>query len=224
MTTTTTRSEAGPAAGGPRMAAAPVLPTPRRRRRPALLAVGIVLAVVGGLAAYALAASMSTRTAVVVAAADIPWGATIAAADLVEADIAGDPALATVPWADRDTIIGQRAASDIHRGALIGRADVTGVEIPPAGQVLVGIAVKVGQQPATALAPGQKVMVVHTAADARTGTGADEPPVAAVVLVAGPADAAGGRTVDVLVDEVDAARVAGWSASGAASILVVPGR
>jgi hypothetical protein len=207
------------------MTAAPILPAPKRRRRPALLAAGIVLAVVGGLAAYALAASMSTRTAVVVAASDIPWGATLTATDLVEADIAGDPVLAVIPWQDRSTVIGQRAAADIHRGALVGPADLMTDAIPPEGKALVGVAVKPGQQPATVLAAGQNVLIAHTTADGRTS--ADDPgagPVAAVVFTVSDADAGGGRTVDVFVAEADAPQVAAWSAAGAASIIEVAGR
>lgn len=225
MTTTTTARPTAASSAGPGMTAAPILPAPKRRRRPALLAAGVVLAVVGGLAAYALAASMSTRTAVVVAASDIPWGATISAVDLVEANIAGDPALAVIPWQDRSTVIGQRAAADIHRGALVGPADLTAAEIPPDGRALVGVAVKPGQQPATVLAAGQNVLIVHTTADGRTSADdAGAGPVAAVVFTVSDADAGGGRTVDVFVAEADAPLVAAWSAAGAASIIAVAGR
>ncbi len=226
-TTTLTRPKTPSATNGsgPQVRPAPVLPPPKRRKRPALLAAGIILVVAGGLSAYALASSMSTRTAVVVAASDIAWGETIAVGDLASAQVAADPVLARIPWTDRATVIGQRAGTDIHHGSLIGPADLMTGQIPPVGQALVGVAVKPGQLPATPLTPGQRIIVTRNTADTHAAPEAAAPmAVDAVVLTVGDVDAGGARTVDVLVAQDDATALTQWSAAGAASIVVVPGR
>lgn len=211
----------------PTIPPAPHLPEPKRQRRPLLLAAGIVLVVLGAVGAYWLATSSSHRVAVVALAADVPWGQVITAADVVEAQIVADPVLRPIPWTDRASIVGNRAASDLHAGALVTDRDLMTEQIPADGQALVGVAVKAGHLPVTELAARQQVWIASTntstvtTAGPPTGTAA---PIRAVVLTAGEPDASGARTVDVLVADSDAATVAGWSAAGVAAIIVVPGR
>lgn len=202
---------------------APILPQPKRRRRPAILIAGVLLVAVGAVTAYSLAAASTHRTSVIALAADIAWGETITAADIVEAQIVTDPALQPIAWPDRLQVIGQLAAIDLPAGSLLTTRGVMGEQVPSEGQALVGVAVKVGQMPATTLAPGQQVRVSHTAAKQIGDDGATAS-VSAVVYRIGELDAAGGRTIDVLVAETDADTVAGWSATGSASIVVVAGR
>lgn len=192
-----------------------------------LLAAGAVLVVLGGLGAYGLATSASRRVAVVALAADVPWGQTITAADLIEAQIATDPALHPLAWTDRGSAVGHLAATDLHAGALLTDRDVMVGQIPAAGQALVGVAVKPGMLPATELTAQQQVWITRADRDDQTAAqpaGGQAGPIRAVVFTAGAPDASGGRTVDVLVSEADAAKVARWSAAGFAAIIVVAGR
>lgn len=210
-----------------RVPAAPALPQPKRRRRPLLLAAGAVLVVLGAVGAYGLASSASHRVAVVALAADVAWGQPIAAADLVEAQIATDPALHSMPWADRNTVIGHLAATDLHAGSLLNSDDVMAGQIPTAGQALVGVAVKPGQLPVTELVARQRVWITRADRDTQNvgqNAGQQTGPIRAVVYTVGAADASGGRTVDVLVDSADAATVADWSAAGVAAIILIAGR
>jgi hypothetical protein len=184
---------------------------------------GVLLVAVGAVAAYSLAAAGTHRTSVIALAGDIAWGETITAADIVEAQIATEPALEPVDWADRTQIIGQLAAIDLPAGSLLTTRGVMGEQIPAQGQALVGVAVKVGQMPATVLAPGQRVRIAHTAVR-QIGDDGAMTAVSAVVYTIGETDAAGGTTIDVIVDETDADTVAAWSATGSASVVVVAGR
>lgn len=204
---------------------APVLPAPARRRRPMLLAAGVVLVVVGALGAYALAAHAAQRVAVIAMASNVAWGEQITAADLVEVDIATDPALQPMAWSDHGSVIGQRAGADLYAGGLLIGPDLMADEIPPPGSALVGIAVKQGHIPATDLTSGERVLLISTATDSTGAAPAvDREPIPATVFAVADNDAGGARTVDVLVDDGDASVVASWSAAGTAAIVLVPRR
>jgi hypothetical protein len=223
-----TRPDAAQLDGSPgRVPSAPALPPPKRRRRPLLLAAGVVLVVLGAVGAYGLASSSSHRVGVVALAADVPWGRPITQADLVEAQIATDPVLHPLAWAERGSAIGKLAAADLHAGSLLTIDDLMAGPIPADGQALVGVAVKPGQLPVTELAARQQIWITRADRDnqnAAPPTGAVESPIRAVVFTVGAADASGGRTVDVLVDGADAVTVADWSAAGVGSFIVIAGR
>ncbi len=201
----------------------PPLPAPKRRPRRALLAAGVVLVVLGALATYWLTQQSSQRVAVVGVAHDMSWGQVITAADLVQVQIAVDPQLTPIPWSQEATLIGQRAAVDLQAGSLLTPRSVTDQQVPPAGSALVGVSVKSPQLPVTALTAGDKVLLVITPA----GTAAQQAAaatVSATVFAVGAADASGARTVDVLVDQGDAAGLAQASAAGRVAIVLVPRR
>src|SRR5690348_10997058 len=115
--------ESSPTAGNgrveaPNLGAAPLLPPPRRRRRRGLLALAVVLVVVGALGASFLATSLSRTSSVIAVARLVPRGQELTAADLVEARITVDPALAPIPYTDRDRVVGMVAATDLTVGSL----------------------------------------------------------------------------------------------------------
>ncbi len=208
--------------GTGRVPRAPTLPAPKRRRRPLLIAAGALLVVLGALGAYALAANSSERIAVIGIATDVAWGQTITAADLTEVQVVGDPALRPIRWSQEATVLGRRAAADLHAGGLLTEADVmTGQQVPPPGKALVGVAAKPGLLPATALTPGERVLLVPTGQNTPQSESTPAAPVSGVVFTVGAPDAAGARTVDVLVDQANAAEVASWSAAGSVAIVLV---
>src|SRR4051795_9692438 len=89
-------STPGPAAAANGLPRAPALPPPRRRRRPALLALALAMVVLGALGAAYLATSLGQTSPVIAVAREVPWGTTITAADLVEARVSVDAALAPI--------------------------------------------------------------------------------------------------------------------------------
>src|SRR3712207_2419320 len=161
----------GPAVAVNGSSRAPALPPPRRRRRPALLALALAMVVLGALGAAYLATSLGQTSPVIAVAREVPWGQTVTAADLVEARVSVDPALAPIPYAERDQVIGLVAASTLTPGSLLTREALTEQPLPPAGQQLVGVGVSAVQLPTTPLRPGDDVLLVPVADPGGTDAG-----------------------------------------------------
>src|SRR4051794_16815921 len=121
MTATSQRSTLN---GAPARAVlhAPSIAPPLGRRRPLLVIAGVVMVVVGALAAAWMVSSSGHRTKVVVMAANVAYGSPITPADLTTAAVAVDPGVATIPAADAGNLVGQVAASNLPKGAMLARA------------------------------------------------------------------------------------------------------
>ena len=197
-----------------------------RRRRPAVLAMAVALIAAGGLGGAVLYNSTGQRIAVLALAHDVPYGQVLKAEDLVVARIASDPVLKPLSAADRAKAVGLRATTDLRQGALLLKADVAQTLTVEPGQLVVGVAAKRTQLPATKLQPGVLVFVVSTP-DAGTGQadgGATRTPeaVGAVVTAIGKADPDGSQVIDVAVPSTDAPRLAAWVASAKFQVLLAP--
>ncbi|MFC9328036.1 SAF domain-containing protein [Kitasatospora sp. NPDC057015] len=207
---------------------APVTP-PRtlraRRRRPAVLAMAVALIAAGGLGGAVLYTSSGQRIAVLALAHDVPYGQVLTANDLVVARIASDPALKPLSAADRARVVGMRAAADLKQGALLVKADIAqGLTVQP-GELVVGIAAKRTQLPATKLQPGVAVIVVSTPENpAGQGGGTVRTPesVAAVVTAVGKTDTDGSQVIDVAVPAAEGVRLAAWVASAKFQVVLAP--
>lgn len=222
----------------PGLSRAPVLSPPRRRRRPALLALAVAMVVLGALGAAYLATSLGRTSPVIAVAREVPWGQTITAADLVEAQVSADPALDPIPYADRDRVVGMVAATTLTRGSLLTRDALTDHRLPPAGKQLVGVGVSAVQLPTTALRAGDHVLLVPVATTGASGVRAAAGQassaaaaaagvagvVPATVVQSGPPRTDGLRVVDVLVDVADGPDVAARAAAGQVAIVVVAGQ
>lgn len=219
---------AGDASAGPGpIPAAPVLATPKRRPRRALMAAGVVLVILCALGTYWLTQRSAERVAVVGVARDVAWGELVTSADLVQVDVVADPALEPVPWSEFSSLVGQHAAVDLQAGSLLTEKSVTGAEVPGPGDALVGVSVKQSQMPVTTLRPGDRVLLVATAdTTAQQAAGAASAATAgaieATIFTVGSTDSSGARTVDVVLAEEQAARVATASAAGKVAIVLVP--
>ncbi|GAB3364136.1 SAF domain-containing protein [Modestobacter lapidis] len=224
MTRTQPQVNSTPASShGIGLSRAPVLAPPRRRRRPALLALAVVMVVLGALGAAYLATSLGQSAPVIAVARPVPWGQPITAADLVEARVPVDPALAPISYGDRERVIGMVAATELLPGSLLTQDAVIDRRLPAEGQQLVGVGVSSVQVPTTPLRPGQPVLLVSVGApDSTAKTAAVAPdPVPATVLRVGPTGTDGRRVVDALVDETDGPDVAARAAAGAIAVVVV---
>ncbi|MER5352595.1 SAF domain-containing protein [Kitasatospora sp. NPDC002551] len=197
-------------------------PGTRRSRRPALVAVGVALAAVGGLAGAYLVNQAGQRTDVIAVARDIPAGKVITADDLRSASMVADPALHPVPVTRSADILGKTAAADLPAGALVTDSSVRTGQPIAAGKERVGVLVKAGQVPARALQAGDEVHVVATPGpqDDKAATGARPSTIEAVVLQVGEPDANGARVVDLAVSAVDSPVVASWAATGRVALVV----
>lgn len=153
-----TQPGAEPAAEPPTSRPAP----PKLQRRPVLVALAVVLVAAGSLLAAYLVTTSGNTAAVVAVRTDIERGTVIDRAALVEARINGDPALTTIPGDQIDTLVGKRAAVDLHAGGLVSPASVTDTVLPAAGQTIVGVALTPAQRPSYPLRAGDPVRVILT--------------------------------------------------------------
>lgn len=204
---------------GPSMPLAP--PTGPKKRRPVVFLAAAIAAIVAGgaLAVWAVQTS-GDRTAVVGVAVEVPWGQPLTTSDLVQIDVIQDTNMRAIPWSQRDTLVGQRAATDLLPGTLLVPDSVTAADaIPPAGQAVVGVTVKPSQAPQQQLVANDQVLLVVAAKD---NAEAKVTTYQAQVLSASAADASGSRTVDVLITEKDAATVALAASGGQITIVLVP--
>ncbi|WP_063838183.1 SAF domain-containing protein [Saccharothrix sp. ST-888] len=224
------RTFASPSPGTATLVPEPARAVPRtpprtlraRRRRPAVLAMAVALIAAGGLGGAVLYNSTGQRIAVLALARDVPMGQALTADDVVVARIAGDPALRPLDARDRDRTIGLRATTDLRRGALLGKADVTADPAVEPGQQIVGVAAKRTQLPATRLQPGLRVLIVATPDQSQGGTTRTPDTMAATVVTVGRVDSDGGQVVDVAVPPADGPRLAAWVSTGRFQVILAP--
>src|SRR5664280_700211 len=104
---------------------APLVEPAKRRRPVRLLAAAVVLAIAGGLGAVWAVNQSGERTDVVGVARQVDWGEVITAQDLAVVQVVPDVNLRPVPWADRSSLIGKRAATTLLQGGLVTDGSVT---------------------------------------------------------------------------------------------------
>lgn len=143
-------------------AVAPRPAPPKLRRRPMAIAAGVLLVLIGSLVTAWVVASNQDSVQVVAVRADITRGDVIEAADLTTVALRPDPQLRTVPADQMATLLGKRAAVDLHAGGLIAPESVADQVIPGAGASVVGIPIEPGQMPGWQLKAGDKVRIIST--------------------------------------------------------------
>ncbi|MEU3494557.1 SAF domain-containing protein [Kitasatospora cineracea] len=204
------------------------MPTPprrlgARRRRPAVLAMAVALIAAGGLGGAVLYNSSGQRIAVLALARDVPMGQVIGSDDLVVAHIAGDPALHPLDAQDLQRTVGLRATTDLKRGALLVKSDLTSDPATQPGQQIVGVSAKRSQLPATKLQPGLQILIVNTPDAKGDGTATRTPDtMTAVVSAVGRPDTDGSTVIDVAVGPADGPRLALWVAGGRFQVILAP--
>lgn len=187
---------------------------PKLRRRPVAIAVGALIVVLGSLITAFVVASIQDTVQVVAVRADIERGSQIEAADLMSVSIRPEPALRTIPADQLPSLIGKRAAMDLHAGGLISAESVADIAVPAAGESVVGIPLEPGQLPAWQLKAGDKVRIISTP------RAQDDPPrkppvlsLEARVLAVHPGTEQLLTVVDVVVPTADAETLGGLAAT-----------
>jgi hypothetical protein len=197
-----------------------VAPPPKLRRRPMLVALGVTLIALGGLAAAWLTTVVGNTQPVLVLRADVDRGTVIESGDLTVARIGVDPAVTPVPDSQRDQVIGKRAASDLSAGSLLTPGSLTDQVIPAAGESLVGVTLTRAQLPARPVRAGDVVRIVSTPRD-QDDPPASEPAVLEAVVVGSRVLADTGQVVvDVRVPARDAADLAARVATGRVALVL----
>lgn len=208
-------------ASGVRLAAGP----PAGGRRWVAVAVCAVVAVLAALAAVAVVQQTGERSPVLALARDVPMGQQITEQDLVIAQAAADPALAPVAASDLDRVVGLYAATRLHAGSLLTGAMLAEDNRLDAGQRLIGVELRKSRMPLDVLQAGDRVLVVHTNAQADEdgdGGGSSRSEVEATVRAIGEPDTSGARMVNLAVAAGDAAALAAWAAAGDVMLVLEP--
>lgn len=185
-------------------------------RRPWLLGLGVLLTVMGALAAVWLVGAAGEREEVVVVARDVAYGQRLAAADLGIARVSLDPGVEAVPAADRSSLVGQVATTRLAPGTLLGSSMVEPVGEPGPGTVLVPLAVPAERMPAGGLRAGDRLLVI----DSEAGNAGR--PVAARVVRVGQPDVNGVSVVDVTTSAASGPPLAIAGANGRVALVVEP--
>ncbi|WP_081844740.1 SAF domain-containing protein [Cellulomonas sp. URHE0023] len=210
--------------GAPARAAlhAPSIASPRGRRRPMLVIAGIVMVVVGALAAVWLVSSSGHRTHVVVMARDVAYGTPISATDLTTTAVAVDPSVATIPAAQAGDLVGQVAVTSLPRGTLLARADLTSDGVVGADEVLVPLPLSAERVPAGGLAGGDRVLVVDAPAQGADPVAGTPTSTAATVVRVSAPDINGMVVADVVATTEDGPVLATRAATGRFALVVLP--
>ena len=132
-----------------------------RNRR---LYVALLLCLAAGLAVQQLTPASAARVSVLVAARDLPAGASLKESDFTRVDVAAELALST-SVDDVATLVGRQLASPLHKGQTLTESNLLGPGLltgTPAGSVAVPLRMA-DPSSIQLLSPGQLVTVVLTA-------------------------------------------------------------
>lgn len=194
------------------------------RVRPHMIAIAIVMIAVAVLGSIAAFKSAVHQRQVLALAVTVPQGQQVTAADLRATGISGGTGLATIPAADLQDTAGEYAVTTLPAGSLVTQADLTPVQVPASGQMLVPVQLKAGQLPVRGLTAGQIVIITPMPGQA-SGSNQAQPltePVQATAEETGQPDTDGMVTVDLLIADQAAAQVAAQASTGDVALLVAP--
>ncbi len=225
MSTTEMPRHTGAPGGGPARAPSSTLAPPRRQRRNGRLALAGALVALFAVGTPAAWVYFSQTESVVGLSAAVRYGEQITATDLVEMSVPTDGGINALGWAQRDSVIGQVATTDLQAGQLLPTG-ATAPEVKPAeGSSIVAVGVKAAFLPAAELVTGDAVRIV--AVQTTPGTTVADPKglpssIAATVFSISGQAADGTTVVAVTVSDADADAVARLSAVGQAALVLLP--
>lgn len=205
----------------------PVAPAPQLRRKPVLLAASAAAVVLGALMGVWAWSAMSDTEGVVAMRESVSRGETITRDDLVVVHVGVDPRLDPVPAEGLQSMVGQRASSDLPEGTLLTATATATTVVPGSGESVVGVAVTADQMPGEKLRAGDAIRVIGTAGGRGQGQPAGgeaqeiEPTeVPTEVVSLSPGAQPGTTVVSVLVPEERAAELASMVSTGKVAIVL----
>jgi hypothetical protein len=147
-------------AGRPARVANDGLPRLPGRRNPRWIALGIVALCLGALLSSVIYARVASETTVVSAARTVYRGQVLERADLTTVRLRGGTLPDTVPAAELERLVGQRAVFDLPAGAVVAGAAVAPSALPGEGRAAVGLKLATGRAPEALLLPSSPVRLV----------------------------------------------------------------
>jgi hypothetical protein len=193
-----------PVDGGP-VRIGQLRPLPRRRR-PGMIALAVALIGVAILGSTVLYGHVNHQVPVLLVTTSVPAGTVVTQSDLSTTSVATGPGVKLIPAGQERQVVGLVAATTLQPGTLLAASELTTSLPPVAGQVLVPVAVKPSELPASGLGDGDRVLVVSTPSSqgsATSGSASVPVPTRSVVgvveAVSGAPDQDGLDVVDLLV-------------------------
>lgn len=225
----------GPAGGAkrpelPSTSPAGRMPVTRRERRPALAALAVLLIIGGALVSGLLVIRSGDRVSAIAIARPVAAGQRIPIDALREVQISADSAVAHVPWAQRGSVAQYYAKVGLVPGALLSGQMVARSSDIGAGNVVVGLALKPGQLPASGLRPGDRVRAYSVRP---VGSSSQSAQGGAVLADSGTVydvrsddrmrtGSSGTVSVSVVVSAGDAPALANAASAGAVAVALLP--
>lgn len=163
----------------------------RQRRRTGLLAGSLLTLLVCTALFVSAYLKAGHQIPVLEVARPVPLGAVVTSSDLGVVRISASGHLVAVPVADASEVLGRRASVPLVPGQLIATSDVSSGSPIPAGEAIVGVALKGSQLPAEGVVPGEPVDVVLTGVPGSPMSSAGTVVAGGAVLGAGPAGSPG---------------------------------
>ena len=138
------------------------LPKPNKVRRPVMALASTVL-IFASIAIFAsLYTSAGHRVPIVAVVRPVHQGQKISSSDLGEATASISGSVQPIPYSAVGSVVGKQAAVGLVPGSILTTGDIATTSRIPAGDAVVGIALKPGQLPSAGVVPGEQVMVVQT--------------------------------------------------------------
>lgn len=185
----------------------------RRRRQPRMIIAGLLAIVLAGLGSAALFTSITRSQGVLVVNSGVARGEVIETGDLGVTQVGSIPGVSTVPAAEANRLVGQRALVDLPKGSLLP-AGAIGQPPGRPGQATVGLKLAPGRLPNAPLPAGTALTLV-VVGDAQNPSGVR----AESLGLATPAGDGISWLLDVLVAEEDAAEIARLAGTDAIAVI-----
>ncbi len=132
----------------------------RGRRSPQLIALGVLLACLGGLLGAMLFRTSTSSQDVLVMRNSVARGEIIEREDLAVTSIGSISGVSVVPSGQLDAVSGSIASVDLPKGTLVGENSFDGDKFT-LGQSQIGLVLASGRIPVSPLSPGTKVLLVE---------------------------------------------------------------
>ncbi|MYH72373.1 MAG: hypothetical protein F4153_07335 [Acidimicrobiia bacterium] len=141
-----------------------------RRRQLPWVALGLTVTLTAAIIFALWASSLSSRTAVAVAARDIPTGSTVEIDDLRAVEVGGGQGAGFVPMAELESVVGRTVRSSVPEGAVLHPSLLSSRSPIERGTAVIGAVLQAGEYPIAHLSPGQVVGLVFTSGNREFGT------------------------------------------------------
>jgi len=203
----------------PQITARPATPV-RGRRRPALIGAGALLIVLPSLGAAWFFNSSRDVTSALVMARTVQAGQVLERDDLGVAELPQDSSLRSIDPARAETVIGQRAATDLPVGAVVNPSSTVAEVVPAKDRAVVGVLLTPAQMPQDTLRVGDKVRLVDVPANDSTLSQDAPASIPGQVASVGAPDANGATVVNVDIDALQAPLLASHAAINRVTLVL----